>query len=267
MKRTLFWSLGAVMLFALCIACEDRLEPVVQPDASAKRFMATTESPSTKTALSGNDTDGYEVHWQSGDQITIVDGAATPNVGIYTTTSTTPKGEFSFAGSGAEATTAPYQAYYPATRYNAGTLTLSATQTYVPGNIGDSPMYATSENESLSFKNLCGIIRLNITTSQNGVQVKSVSLGAEQGMSGTFTINGEAAVITRGTEGVTLDCGTSGVSIGSTPTAFFPVSPCRKLYRIEYHGRNDQRSVSDPDRQKDNLGRAQQYYRHLLGVQ
>lgn len=29
MKRTFFWSLGAVMLFALCIACENRLEPVV----------------------------------------------------------------------------------------------------------------------------------------------------------------------------------------------------------------------------------------------
>ncbi|MBR5018530.1 MAG: hypothetical protein IKX53_02710 [Bacteroidales bacterium] len=225
MKRTFFRALGAVLLFAVCIACEDRLEPVTQPDASAKHFMATTESPSTKTALSGNDTDGYEVNWQSGDQITVVDGAATPNVGIYTTTSTTPKGEFSFANSGAEATTAPYQAYYPATLYNAGTLTLPATQTYVPGNIGGSPMYATSENENLSFKNLCGIIRLNVSTTMSGKKIRKIILTATQGMSGAITNAATLAsdnykATVSGTTGVTLDCGQSGVAIGNDAVPF-----------------------------------------------
>ncbi|MBR1538048.1 MAG: hypothetical protein IJ636_00920 [Bacteroidales bacterium] len=229
MKMTFTRVFGALCVLASCLSCQDQLEPMVQPDngtSLVKHFTATTESPATKTALSGNDTDGYLVNWQSGDKITIVDGATTPNVGVYETTGTGVKADFTYVpNSGAEAVMAPFTAYYPETLYENGTLTLPATQTYVADNICQSPMYAVSKNQNLSFKNLCGIVRLNISTSQSGQKVKSIALSAGQPMSGTFTVSNDAALIQSGSAGVTLNCGADGIDIGSTSTAFYMAVP------------------------------------------
>lgn len=236
MKKFFAWFFGTLCVLAACLSCQDPLMPVDQPDSgtsAAKHFTATTESPATKTELSGNDTDGYVVNWQSGDKIKIVDAASTPNVGVYSTTSTAVKADFTFV-SGAEATTAPYKAYYPETLYNNGTLTLPATQTYVAGNIGQSPMYAESNDESLKFKNLCGIVRLNITTNDSNRKVRKIVLSANQGMSGTFTISDNAAVIPSGTTaGVTLDCGTAGTAIGTSATAFYLAVPAASYSNLK----------------------------------
>ncbi|MBP5692819.1 MAG: LamG domain-containing protein, partial [Bacteroidales bacterium] len=183
-------------------------------------FRATTE-PATKTALE-QDGSSYKVVWQNGDRITVVDGAS--NVGVYSTTSTTTRADFTFE-SGTEATTPNYKAFYPATMYNSGTPTLPATQNYAEGNISGSPMYSESSTESLAFKNICGIIRLNISTTMSGKKIRKIILGADQGMSGAITnaatlaADGYVATVS-GTAGVTLDCGESGVSIGSTATPF-----------------------------------------------
>ncbi len=236
MKKFFAWFFGTLCVLAACLSCQDPLMPVDQPDSgtsAAKHFTATTESPATKTELSGNDTDGYVVNWQSDDKIKIVDAASTPNVGVYSTTSTAVKADFTFV-SGAEATTAPYKAYYPETLYNNGTLTLPATQTYVAGNIGQSPMYAESNDESLKFKNLCGIVRLNITTNDSNRKVRKIVLSANQGMSGTFTISDNAAVIPSGTTaGVTLDCGTAGTAIGTSATAFYLAVPAASYSNLK----------------------------------
>ena len=183
-------------------------------------FSATTESPATKTALSQNG-EGYDVLWQEGDQITIVDGAS--NVGIYQTSSTTTQGSFSYM-SGTAATTPDYKAWYPASIYNNDTPTLPAKQEYAADNIKNSPMYAESSTETLSFKNICGIIRLNVSTTMSGKKVRSIALSATQPMSGAISnaailANDYIATVSEGA-GVTLDCGESGVAIGTDPTAF-----------------------------------------------
>ncbi|MBQ4285195.1 MAG: hypothetical protein II720_01900, partial [Bacteroidales bacterium] len=138
-------------------------------------FTASTEYTLTKTALSGNDTDGYDVNWENGDQITIIDGAG--NVGVYSTTSTTTTGTFDYE-SGTEATTGDYTTYYPATIYNGGTPTLPDVQEYAEGNIAGAPMYAASSTTSLEFKNLCGIIRLNVSTVLPGRKVRRIILSS-----------------------------------------------------------------------------------------
>lgn len=227
MKRIL--TLAAIAALAL-VSCDRRLdieEPTQTEETSAATvFTATTEGPATKTALE-QDGEQYNVNWQSGDRITIVD--AESHVGVYTTTSTTTQGTFTHE-SGAEAVTAPYKAWYPADIYGAGTPALSATQQYVAGNISGSPMYAESDSPALAFKNLVGIIRLNISTTQSDKKVRWIELSANEGMSGpianaaTLASAGYAATVS-GTAGVTLDCGESGIAIGAEPTAFHIAVP------------------------------------------
>lgn len=218
MKR--FFFISAMAALALT-ACQKEQNIDENKTDTPVIFSATTESSATKTALSQNG-EHYDVLWQDGDQITIVDAAS--NVGVYHTSSTTAKGSFSFV-SGTEATKADYKAWYPASIYNAGTPTLPAKQEYAEGNIKNSPMYAESSTESLSFKNICGIIRLKISTTMNGKKVRSIALSATQPMSGAIsnaanlTSDSYVAAVSEGA-GVTLDCGESGVAIGTEPTAF-----------------------------------------------
>ena len=223
MKKISLLAAFGLLVLGACV--KDPL-PVEQTEAVIGRptFTATTESPATKTTLTGNDTEGYSMVWQSGDRILIADNAG--HAGEYTTESTTEKGDFAFvSGAGTEAVTAPYRAWYPAILYNDGTPALPLVQHYTTNNIAESPMYASGSSASLEFKNLCGIIRLNISTTNSNVKVKSVKLSADQGMSGTFTISNDAAVISSGTAGVTLDCGTSGVAIGGTTVPFYIAVP------------------------------------------
>lgn len=218
MKRIIFFAALAAIALS---ACQQELNIDENKPKASTVFTATTESPTTKTVLSQNG-ENYDVLWQNEDQITIVDAAA--NVGVYQTASTTTQGSFSYV-SGTAASTPDYKAWYPATLYNAGTPTLPATQEYTAGNIKNSPMYAESSTENLSFKNICGIIRLNVSTTQVGKKVRRIILSADQGMSGAIsnaaTLTGDSYIATvSSTDGVTLDCGESGVAIGTEATAF-----------------------------------------------
>ena len=217
MKR--FFYISAMAALALT-ACQKEQNIDENKTDTPVIFSATTESPATRTALSQNG-EHYDVLWQNGDQITIVDAAS--KVGIYQTASSTTQGIFSYL-SGTSATTPDYKAWYPASIYNEGTPTLPATQEYAEGNIKNSPMYTESSTESLSFKNICGIIRLNISTTMSGKKVRSIALSATQPMSEAIynaatLANDYIADVSEGA-GVTLDCGESGVAIGTEPTAF-----------------------------------------------
>ena len=228
MKRSIVIAAFAALVLT---ACEQKIDIIEVPQSSDPVvFTARTESTSTKTALSENG-GAYDVVWREGDQITLVDGAATPNVGLYTTTSTTTEATFTFVPeSGSEASTAPYKAWYPASIYNDGTPTLPATQQYVEGNIGCAPMFASSNTTELQFKNLGGIICLNLSTSMSEISVSSISMSATQPMSGPISnvasLSSEtpvAATLT-GSAGVTLDCG-AGVAINGTAKPFYIAVP------------------------------------------
>ena len=222
MRRISMLAVLGLVAVAACVKEPVPAEPENQTITSST-FTATTE-PATKTALSGNDTEGYSILWQDGDRIQIADNAG--HAGQYATGSTGEKADFSFVSdTGTEAATGPYQAWYPASLYNGGTPTLPATQHYTTGNIAESPMYASSESKSLEFKNLCGIIRLNISTTQTGRSVRRIILSASnKAMSGPYTLAVNAAVVS-GTAGVTLDCGNAGVEIGTVAKAFHIAVP------------------------------------------
>ena len=220
MKRMIIFAAMAALALT---ACQNNLVPNdFDAPSTVKTFTATTDSPSTKTTLNQNGSN-YEVLWQNGDKIAVVDAASTPNMGVYSTTSTTKQGTFTFV-SGNVVVEPNYKAYYPATLYNGGTPAIPATQQYAVDNIAGSPMYAESSTSNLAFKNICGIIRLNISTTMLSQSVASISISANEGMSGaisnlaTLVSDGYVAAV-GGTAGVALDCG-EGVAISSKPTAF-----------------------------------------------
>ena len=224
MKRSIL--LAAFAALALTACQQDLTESVSQVDTSV--FTATAEGSETRTALSQNG-NVYDMIWRSGDGITIVDGAKTPNVGIYVTTGTGTQADFSLS-SGSQAMTPKFKAYYPWDLYNNGAPTLPYWQEYVEGNIAASPMYAESNSTSLAFKNLCGIIRLNLSTKLEGKRVRVITLNAAQALSGTITnaetlsSDGYAAVVS-GSNSVNLDCGAEGVAVGQTAVPFYIAVP------------------------------------------
>ncbi len=225
-KIILFAALAAIAL----TSCQQELT-IEENKPGGVVFTATTEIPATKTALDAS----LNVVWQAGDEIVIVDGDS--HIGTYTTTASGDTKATFTHHSGSEATSSPYRAWYPTTLYNNITFVLPATQTYTAGNIAGNPMYAESETANLSFKNLCGIIKLNISTTQSGKKVSKIILSADQGMSGEIsnaaTLATDLAAGVTGTAGVTLDCGTEGVEIGSTPIPFYIAVPANTYSNLK----------------------------------
>lgn len=187
-------------------------------------FTAEIEAPLTKTVLSGSDATGYEVVWQDGDEITVKDAAG--KIGTFTTTdSGSGNANFTLA-TGYEGKTAPYQAWYPSTFYNDGSPELPDTQHYLAGNVANPPMYAKSSTTNLLFKNIGGIIRLNLSTELADQRISRITLSADQGLSGAITNaatladDGFIAAVAAGGN-LSLDCGGSGVLLSSASTPFY----------------------------------------------
>lgn len=232
MKKYLF---GLMVLFVAMTISSCQQELNIRGDEKKEGitvFSATIEGGATKTALNKNG-ENYDVLWRSGDAISVVDNAV--NKGVYTTESVTDHAEFTLR-SGDAATTPAYKAWYPAGIYNDGTPTLPAVQTYVEGrsaadgNICQAPMYAESGTSKLDFKNLCGIVKLNITTTLSTIKVHRIILTADEGMSGaisnhTSLATDEYSAAVSGTAGVTLDCGPGCIPIDGTARAFLIAVP------------------------------------------
>ena len=88
MKKLFYFAAFAACLLTSCqqVEKEEDLKTPEENESQDKKetpglvFTATTESSATKTALE-EDSGNYNVAWRSGDEITIIDAAATPNVG------------------------------------------------------------------------------------------------------------------------------------------------------------------------------------------
>ena len=226
MKRIIIFA--ALAAFALT-SCQQELT-IEENKPEVAVFTATTEIPTTKTALDAS----LNVIWQDNDQIAIMSNSA---IGIYKTTTGGATNATFVYDTQTEATVSPFKAWYPTTLFSGTTFVLPATQTYVAGNISVNPMYAESSTTNLSFKNLCGIIKLNISTTQTGKKVRKIVLSANQGMSGEIsnaaTLATDLAAVVSGTAGVTLDCGTEGVEIGSTAIPFYIAVPANTYSNLK----------------------------------
>ena len=176
-------------------------------------FSAGFDNGGAKTEING-----LAMSWNQGDAVMINGKTFTAD---QSGRNTTLSGEKVYQEGGL------YKAYFPASMYDNGTLTLPATQTYNGKNLsGVNPMYAQSENTNLTFSNLCAMVKLQLTGSKT---VKEIRVSADQPMSGEFEIaedgsNYKAVMKSQtGKPGVTLNCGT-GVNL-SENNVFYVALP------------------------------------------
>ncbi len=213
MKKSLIILTAAVALLASCQMSD--IVPGISKEL--KVFTGTLENDATRVALIA-DGDIYRVTWNLGDRIwingeyefTATVGDVTSTYFVQDTTGDRPD----------EPPTGPYTAYWPA-NVSRG---LPGVQNYVPNSIEFIPMAAESNDEVLPFKNLVGLLKLNLTTTESNIKVKSIVITADQPLSGVFTIDNSTAVVNEGTAGVTLNCG-EGVAIGTDPIPFLVSVP------------------------------------------
>ena len=206
MRSKFFFAIAAMLLLA---SCEEsfEMETNLEIGNPSEVFTATTESePSTRTSLSGyTNGDGcYSLYWSKGDAICISDGVSTA---VYTTgDSYSSTAEFTKSEGSISNTASQYTAFYPS-NITVSNMVLPATQNYVSDNVENFPMRAVSTNKDLVFKNLCGIIRFSLKSEESGqISISSISLSADNGMSGTFTVGDDDAAVVSGNDGVVLNC-------------------------------------------------------------
>lgn len=218
MKRTLVSLLSLTALFSLLTLTSCQKEQM----GNGSQFRATMEGctdQSGKTVL-----DGTALNWVEGDQIAVY---GTAGCGIYTATPQTPATVAVFDNVSGETGDGTFEAFYPATLTTDGiNITLPTTQSYVEGSIHEFPMYAMSDNQVLSFKNLCGVLKLHLAKA--GVNISSITVTAGSEINGTWLVNymvyagndPEISVdysrgapmlqyVSGGTNSITLDCATA----------------------------------------------------------
>ena len=148
-------------LFVSCTQ-EDKIETKPEVEVSKGLVFTATTEPTTKIALE-KEGDTYNVLWRSGDMIAVRNYVyGTPPVGFYTTTSNTSHGDFTYH-SGTELTPGSFYAFYPAEYWSEQNAAYPITQNYTPGVI-KAPMFAYSTTTNLQFKNIGGLIRINLKT-------------------------------------------------------------------------------------------------------
>jgi hypothetical protein len=173
------------------------------------QFHATMEDcTSAKTTLNGT-----ALNWVSGDQIAVY---GTAGCGIYSATLQTPAISTDFVNANGETGNAPFRAFYPTTLTTDGVnITLPSTQTYVDGSIHEFPMYAESNDNQLSFKNLCGVLKLHLTKANTSISTITITAASETMINGTFSVSYNhttnvpaLAYSANGTNTTTLTCAT-----------------------------------------------------------
>lgn len=193
------------------------------------QFTATIENAAKTTITVGEN--NATVAWTAGDQVWI-NGATFTAASAGQTTSLT----------GTEEVSAPYYAFYPtdlnpAANSTSASITLPATQTYTGSEV-HAPMYAyASEGTELSFRNLCGILVLNLKSAGRSIRTITVTAGSDEHLYGTFAVTGvDDPALTYSSNGgntVTLDCGTSGVDI-TNPTNFYIYLPPANYTALQF---------------------------------
>ena len=139
MRKTMFMLLAAALLVVTGCKKDDKTT-----EGEKMTFSAGFDNGSAKTEINGLD-----MSWTEGDAVMINGKTFTADKGGASTT---------LSGDVVEKVGGLYKAYFPASIYNDGTLTLPATQTYNGNNLsGVNPMYAQSENKTVSAGLCCSV--------------------------------------------------------------------------------------------------------------
>ncbi len=229
-------------LSVITVACtRERSEDV----SEYMKFNACSQSTTiTKTDIGDRTENGtYPVLWSASDKIAIVSASEPSKNSIYTTSDDkTATAEFHYDrtvdGNSKLGSGSPWAAFYPASAYSYAdgkhNISFSDTQVYTSGSFqsGAMPMIAISDNTNLSFKNLCGVLRVIICTSERETSIKRMTISSRVSLCGKFTTNsiGDALIwepdsdSSEGFSHITLDF-QSPVQLTATPEEFYLVVP------------------------------------------
>lgn len=220
MKTRILFSVAvcatALLAFASCQKEENKGEAL---------FTATIQNAATngKTAISSTG----QMTWSENDHIVIYGDGDDPMVGVDFV-ATRDEGNAKMATFSRNDNSDPvpqhtnyYYAKYPCdltTAYNV--VNLPETQSFNASRF-DAPMYAKSSTRDLPFKNVCGVLQINLAT--NSAISTIVVSTPDNIITGNFTADYDATpVLTAPSTGgntVTLNCG------GSTATTYYIYLP------------------------------------------
>lgn len=210
--KKIIYALSAIALLAVSSCTKDNFQ---QDDDT---LVATIDAVSTRTAIAAAG-DHYDVNWVTGDTISVSDGTTTALYEAATGGSTVS--EFKNV-SGSTLSGSSIVGYYPQEISNGF---LPYCQKYAADGVYKVPMISdvSSDAKNLLFKPITGILKVNVTTTAGNIVVKSISVRADQGLSGNYTMIDGAAIVNDVT-GTALACG-EGVAISGTATPFYIAVP------------------------------------------
>ena len=178
-------------LLMLAVSCKKDKKDGIENAGSGFRATVESHEGTGKTHL-----EGLAVKWDSGDAILVKSSTCTTPRG-FTTQESGDRVNFN-----ADETlptnfyAPPYTGYYPADKFSGDQLTLPPTQQYDENNTfasGANPMAATSSETLLPFKNVCGVLKLQLY-SATPCLVQSISITSNTGQqlcgTGTVTLSG-----------------------------------------------------------------------------
>ena len=206
--------MSIVALFSLA-SCQKEESTKVLFSGSIEK--ATVDS---KTSINIANNTGT-VKWESGDQVAIYDqGASYTLEAIPTSDNTTAD----FTGD-ATPSGGPYYAIYPADiATGSASITLPAEQNCTDGTHFTAPMYAYSTTSKLMFKNLCGVLQLNLPAMNK--TIASIELTTpNNNICGDFAVdyNGgdpKLNCTANGGHKLTLNCGEQGMDCSNGLTFY-----------------------------------------------
>jgi len=209
MKKSLFFVVELVAIVGLVSLTSCKKEETMGNGTQFRAAMEDcTDVHNAKTALNGT-----ALEWVAGDRVRVNGGSTT---GVYTATPQSPATTAVLTlaeGEGVEEG-GVYLAYYPAEIYHDWqTVTLPAVQSSTDGSLQGFPMFCYSQTNELQFKNLCGVLKLNLQKA--GTTVTSIAITANTAINGQFFVNGmfdnqpSLRYSNAGTNTTTLECSQS----------------------------------------------------------
>lgn len=234
MNKTFYYITAAVLTLGLSSCAK---EVVVSGEAATTEVSGQmtivadiSDGASTKTTLSGNDTEGYKVLWSEGDTIILKKESDVAFSTVYTLS----EGAGSTTGkfTGAPLADGAYVAYYA---YDPTQPLLFGEQSGTSGqSVSNAPMTARFNiskgvESSVNFKNACGLLRLDL---KGTVVIKSIKITTKEGLVSHFSNFREDGSMgvqdpehERALKYITLDCGPSGRALSDSYQPFYIAMP------------------------------------------
>ena len=220
-------------LLMLAVSCKKDKKDEIENAGSGFRATVESHEGAGKTHL-----EGLAVKWDSRDAILVKSSTCTTPIGFTTQESGSTVNFDANETLPADFYASPYTGYYPASAFEGDQLTLPATQTYVAGSFGSgaNPMAATSDEKLLPFKNICGVLQLQLHgSSAYGIDNITITSNTGEMLWGTGTVTLTNGIPTLGTlsdggSTLTLNCGGQTMSTSSSsPTNYYFVVPAGTL--------------------------------------